>query len=663
MQTKTDYQGASRARRRMAIVAALSLLFPILSPLAARGMCSPMMPERQPEAGAVAWGSPQHVTPLFPCSPRLEQPYGVCTHITRTYMDYPLRDRELQVTSAVGMNWVRSDLDFGTVFGSPTEFEPKIFDDVMASCSKYDQKLLGILTWLGKMPWQDPDYAKYVETLARRYDGKMTHWEVMNEVNLMHESDSMPVCYARALHVASEALHRVNPQNKVLLTGLADVKDDFLEDLCKLGAMKDVDVMNFHSYFRPEEIMLAYSKIRSLMDRYGWCTPVWLTECGMHTSPEQQPSDGFYLDFLPAAIRRVGLQADKICVGYLADRRTGYVTVSDEQVRHYLAPVAGRTTPVALDQLATLRVKDVPVLLATTGEYFPTDYFPQLVDYVKRGGTIVLSGGMPFYYDAYLPSDSWYNRRETGTSLLSQLHMSSVQWWRDEKSGESLTELPPLMVKAPDADFAYQWEISSRCPGRYLTDGNLAPGDTLIVLIKAGTEHMQAPVAGVYRLNSDLKGNIIFQTRMYADPVPSKEVEQARRVARMYLIAFAHGVERVFWYNLRAKEADPYEPEDCFGLIHADFSEKPAMQAYRTMVQMMPSGSTRPELVIQGNVFVASWTRPDGKLVTGMWSPYVPVMWKTGSLRGAQMTDYMGNEMGRAGRKVRLTDSVVFFVK
>ena len=87
------------------------------------------------------------------------------------------------------------------------------------------------------------------------------------------------------------------------------------------------------------------------------------------------------------------------------------------------------------------------------------------------------------------------------------------------------------------------------------------------------------------------------------------------------------------------------------------------MQAYRTMVQMMPSGSTRPELVIQGNVFVASWTRPDGKQVTGMWSPYVPVMWKTGSLRGAQMTDYMGNEMGRAGRKVRLTDSVVFFLK
>ena len=74
MQTKTDCQGAGCARRRMAVVAALSLLFPILSPLAARGMCSPMMPEKQPEAGAVAWDSPQHVTPLFPCSPRLEQP-------------------------------------------------------------------------------------------------------------------------------------------------------------------------------------------------------------------------------------------------------------------------------------------------------------------------------------------------------------------------------------------------------------------------------------------------------------------------------------------------------------------------------------------------------------------------------------------------------------
>ena len=663
MQTKTDFQGAGRTRRRMAVPVAFLLLFSFLSPLAARGMCSQVVSEQEPAAKAAAWDCPRRVTPLFPCTPRLEQPYGVCTHITRTYMDYPLRDRELEAVRAVGMNWVRSDLDFGTVFGSPTEFEPRIFDDVMATCEKYDQKLLGILTWLGKMPWDDPEYAKYVETLARRYDGKMTHWEMMNEVNLMHVADSMPERYAQALHVASQTLHRVNPQNRVLLTGLGEVKDDFLEDLCKLGAMKDVDVMNFHSYFRPEELIQCYAKIRLLMDRYGWEKPVWVTECGMHTSPEQEASDGFYLDMLPAALQRLGIQAGRVCVGYLADRRTGYVTLDHRQAHACLAPVAGKTRAVALDQLATLKVKDVPVLVATTGEHFPLGYFPDLVGYVRRGGTIVLSGGMPFYYDACLPSNTWFHSHEMGTSLLEQLHMSAVEWWSDGAAGENLTEHPSLVKKAPDAGFAYQWTISDRSPARYLSDAHLAQGDTLIPLITAGTEHVQAPVAGIYRLNSDLKGNIVFQTRMYASPQPDKEQEQARRVARMYLLAFAHGVDRVFWYNLRAKEADLYEPEDCFGLIHADFSEKPSMQAYRTMVQMMPSGSTRPQLVDEGNVFTASWTRPDGKQVTAMWSPYVPVARKTGSLRGAQLYDHLGAPKGKTPGKLTLSDSVVYIVK
>ena len=604
---------------------------------------------------------PHSVTPLFPCSPTLDSPYGVCTHITRRWMDYPIRDRELALAKEVGIRWIRSDYDFGTAFGNVHDFHPQVFDDVATSCLEYDQQFLAILTWLDKMPWDDSQYGAYLDSLARRYDGKVTHWEMMNEVNLTRNMDSLPARYASALRVASEHLHQINPNNKVLLSGQAEVKDDFLEQLCRMGAMKWVDVMNFHSYFRPEELIQCFSKIRSLMDKYGWQKPVWLTECGMHTSAEKYPASGFYLDFLPAAFRRLNIPLDKVCVGYLADRSSGYVTLSHREAQAYLSPVAHKVIPVSLSQLASLSVSKVPVLLATTDEYFPMSHFPALVDYVRRGGSIILSGGMPFYYDAYLPSNTWFNRHETGTSMLKQLHMSPLLEWQTSK-GEPITETPPVVKMSPQAGFSYSWEISSKSPARYLTDEALAQGDTLIPLITAGTQEKQIPVAGIYRLNSDLRGNIVFQTRMYAHPLPDKEAEQARRVARVYLLALAHGIERVFWYNFRSRETDAYEPEDCFGLIHADFSEKPSLQAYRTLTSMMPSGSTRPSMQIDDNLFSATWTRPDGHQITAMWSPYVPVQYRLKKGQANSLYNHLGEKVMLKGRTITLTDAIIYIV-
>ena len=620
------------------------------------------MGERLVRDGDEAEGVTQ-VQPIFPCSPRLDNPYGVCTHVTRPWMNYPLRDREMELSSSVGVGWLRSDFDFATAFRGPVDFHPEVFDSVLAACAQHGQEFLPILTWMRQMPWDDPHYAAYVDSLALHYRGRITHWEMMNEVNLMSGIDSLPERYARSLQVTSERLHQADPHNQVLLSGLGEVKDDFLEQLCQLGAMRWVDVMNFHSYFRPEELLQCFAKIRLLMDRYDCHMPVWLTECGMHTSLERQEASGFYLQMLPAALRRIGIDERRSCVGYLADRRTGYVTLSDRQVQAYLTPVARQVQAVRLDELAALRVQRVPVLVATTDEYFPAQYFPALVDYVRRGGTIVLAGGMPFYYDAALPSNTWFGRKEMGTSLYAQLHMSPVQRWDDPATGEALTDTPPVVRHVPEHTAGYCWQIDDRSPARYLTADLLQPGDSLLPLITAGTEHRQEAVAGIYRLRSDLQGNIVFQTRMYAHPLPDKEDEQARRVARVYLLALAHGVERVFWYNLRAREQDAYDPEDCFGLIHADFAEKPSMQAYRTLTHMLPSGSTRPQLAVRNHVYEARWTRPDGCRVTALWSPYERVLYRLPRHRHLRLLDHMGRTLPQTSRRLWLTDAVTYLLE
>ncbi len=624
----------------------------LLSTASASGITNTVNDKKQTTANA-----------LFPCTAKLDNPYGVCTHITRRQMDYPYMERELLLCKDLGIGWVRSDFDLGNVFGSATDFEPQLFDDVVSAINKHNQHLLPIFTWLGKFPWDDPSYGAYVDSLASRYGNDITYWEMMNEVDFMGGIDSLPEKYARALHVASKHLHAVNPNNKMLLTGLGSISNDFIDNMFRLGAMKDVDIMNLHSYATPEDMMRGYHKIDSLMRHYGEQKPVWLTECGMNTCNDSCPASGFYREMLPYALKRLGMDERKICVGYLADRATGYTALTPYQANEYLKPCASDVRPISFRELKNLSVKKVPVLVATTDEFFPNAYFPSLVDYVRRGGTIVLAGGFPFYYDAARASSINMGAPTIGDSQFHRLHMAHIDWKKDPATGEELTATPPMVWREDGNSCPYIWDITKLSPARYLSDENLHKGDSLIPLICAGTPHVSGIVAGIYRLNSELKGNIVFQTRMYFNPPADKEAEQARRIARTHIISFALGIDRVFWYNLRSREDNVKDPEDYFGLIHKDFSEKPACQAYRALTRMLPSGSTRPALNIDENIYNATWTRPDGKRITAIWSPYVPVKKKADWPKNAVLYDLMGNKMGAGKKAITLTDAVVYIVE
>ena len=193
---------------------------------------------------------------LFPCTQTLQNPYGVCTHVTRQGWDYEIREREMDMLQEAGVGWFRSDLDFGTVFsGSPSYFSPKVFENVLNSAEERELQLLGILTWLGKYPWDDPNYASYIDTLAFHFNGRIRYWEMLNEVNLMPGIRNLPENYVKSLQLVYDRLKDRSPQNQVVLSGLAEMQSNFFEELCKLKAQDYYDVMNFHSYFSPEELI------------------------------------------------------------------------------------------------------------------------------------------------------------------------------------------------------------------------------------------------------------------------------------------------------------------------------------------------------------------------------------------------------------------------
>ena len=302
---------------------------------------------------------------LFPCTQTLQNPYGVCTHLTRKGWDYEIRDRELDMLHEAGVGWFRSDLDFGTVFSSsPYNFFPKVFDNVLKCGEERELQLLGILTCLGKYPWDDPNYTTYIDTLAFHYNGRIRYWEMLNEVNLMRGIKNLPEQYVKSLQQVYDRLKDRSPQNQIVLSGLAEMQSNFFEELCKLNAHDYYDVMNFHSYFSPEELIPCFEKIARLMEHYDFRKPVWLTECGMSTSEEKETSEGFYTDFLPAALRRLGIYEQQITVGYLRDRTTGYRTLNDAQVETYLKPKARNVVAVDFLHLRGLNPSHIPVSLS-----------------------------------------------------------------------------------------------------------------------------------------------------------------------------------------------------------------------------------------------------------------------------------------------------------
>jgi len=141
----------------------------------------------------------------------------------------------------------------------------------------------------------------------------------------------------------------------------------------------------------------------------------------------------------------------------------------------------------------------------------------------------------------------------------------------------------------------------------------------------------------------------------YAD-----EETQAKRLPRVFLISFACGIEKVFWYKTRAAERSDHF-EDHFGIWHKDYSPKPAFYAYKTLVDMCPSKSTRPRIRRQGDVYIATWKQPKGTYVTALWTSKGKEVVQINQFEG-YIYDIHGRVLTQSSNDLYVTPSIIYFV-
>ncbi len=140
-----------------------------------------------------------------------------------------------------------------------------------------------------KMPSSLADYRHYVRTVAERYRGRISGWEIWNEPNLPRYFDGTAAEYGVLLSSAAAEIRAVQPGAEI--AGFAVAKffapetPAFVSEALAGQPRSELNAFSFHPYWNktPEQAALAQrgSEIRALFRQQGQQEPdLWITEYG-----------------------------------------------------------------------------------------------------------------------------------------------------------------------------------------------------------------------------------------------------------------------------------------------------------------------------------------------------------------------------------------------
>lgn len=547
--------------------------------------------------------------PVFAAEETLQDAYGVISHVSRPGED-KLMPKNFEIVNRLGIRFVRTDFDWWRVENPQGQWHFGHLDTMYAEAGKRHIEILPILT--GGVKWWNfselEKWQEYIGKLVTRYRTKSPYWEVWNEPNQPFRWKPKAAEYAALLKSAHETIKSIDPQLKVLYGGTDGVPLKYIEETFRHGAKDAFDIMNVHPYNKggvPEENLAErLAALRRLMKKYGIDRDIWITEFGDTTAS----NSGLYREPLAAAFREIGIDpaVTELAVLGLADSPG-----LDTAERFPKFKSLHRIEP---DELKKLDPKRYPILLPAKGEAFDMNHFNELRDYVRKGGTVIFPAGLPLYYNI-VPADYGLTRYEgTGWKYSSALHIGWQTFWTAKGT--------PTKILSTEAAAPFKAVIANPVhvpTSRFLTDQFLKGNDKFIPLLYGINGEFRGVTAALYRLDSDLKGNLIVFTSLGAGQSIT-ERRQAEVLPRYFIIAFSQGVKKVFWYSLRSWENTPGNPEAHYGILHRNHTPKPAYDAFRLLTGMLPDGSTVPVLKQEGRVYTASWKRPDGAKVFAVWT-------------------------------------------
>ncbi|MGD8518006.1 MAG: cellulase family glycosylhydrolase [Anaerolineae bacterium] len=265
-------------------------------------------------------------------------PFGVNTFLEQE-VEPEKRERAIEMIADAGFHWIRQEFPWedieisakGDYWDHKWDKDAwEKYDHIVDLAEAYDVQIIARLsnppTWsraqgdaAGSLGPPDnlDDYGDFVETMVRRYQGRIHHYQIWNEPNIYPEWGERPVSpeeYTELLKVGYARVKEVCPECVVLSGALAqtiplgprDLNDFlFLQRMYDAGAGEYFDVLAMQGYglwsgptdrrMRPR--VLNFSRplyLREIMVKNGDAhKPIWLTEMNWNAPPPDLADKAF----------------------------------------------------------------------------------------------------------------------------------------------------------------------------------------------------------------------------------------------------------------------------------------------------------------------------------------------------------------------------------
>jgi hypothetical protein len=264
-------------------------------------------------------------------------PFGVNTFLQQE-VEPAKRERQMQMLYEAGFRWMRQEFPWEDIeISAKGDFWDhkwdkdawEKYDHIVDLAEEYDVQIIARLSnppaWTRALtdtigtrapPDDIRDYGDFVETVVRRYQGRIRHYQLWNEPNIYPEWGEQavdPAAYAALLCEGYRRAKAVDPDVVILSGALAptialtgrDLNDFiFLQRMYDAGAGECFDVMSMQGYslwsaptdHRMRPLVINYGRveyIRDVMVSNGDAhKPIWISEMNSNAVPVGPAGEG-----------------------------------------------------------------------------------------------------------------------------------------------------------------------------------------------------------------------------------------------------------------------------------------------------------------------------------------------------------------------------------
>ncbi|MBJ7339062.1 cellulase family glycosylhydrolase [Mycolicibacterium sp.] len=219
-------------------------------------------------------------------------------------------NRELDAVAKTSATWLRVLIPWSDIEVAKGQYDWGRLDTVVDAAVAHDLKVLGVIAFSpgwARAPGADftappnnaSDYADFAAAVVRRYQARVSDWQLWNEPNLpmfFGRSSDNSRRYTELIKAAYPAIKSVQPSSTVVLAGLSRLPGDesppaFLTKVYAAGGRGSFDAAAAHPYVfptgfaaDPEDGWSNVGALHDVMSANGdGDKKIWMTEFGAPT--------------------------------------------------------------------------------------------------------------------------------------------------------------------------------------------------------------------------------------------------------------------------------------------------------------------------------------------------------------------------------------------